>query len=69
MKAVIESSVLIRDRNVTSTYSFPVYSTQIEETLIRQLAFLRQYETFSLTMKLSKEKNDGSDLESHRSQN
>lgn len=52
MKVVIESSYLLRDRTITSSHSFPVFSTRIEETLSRQLDFLRQYETFTLEMKV-----------------
>lgn len=66
MKVVIESSYLLRDRTITSSYSFPQFSPRIEETLSRQLAFLRQYETFTLEMKVIQEKDNGTDLESHR---
>jgi hypothetical protein len=54
MKAVIESSFPVRGENVTSYYSFPVYSDKIEETMIRQLEFLKQYDTFSLTLNIKK---------------
>ena len=53
MKVVIESSFPIRGQNVSSYYSFPVYSPEIEETLCRQLEFLKQYDTFSLEMKIT----------------
>lgn len=53
MKVVIESSFPLRGQNVSSYYSFPVYSPEIEETLCRQLEFLKQYDTFSLEMKIT----------------
>jgi hypothetical protein len=53
MKVVITSSYPLRDGNITSYYSFPVYSTHIEETLCRQLEFLKQYDKFSLEMKIT----------------
>jgi len=53
MKVVIESSFPVRGQNIISYYSFPVYSKEIEETLCRQLEFLKQYDTFSLKMKIT----------------
>jgi hypothetical protein len=55
MKATIESSFPVRGENVTSYYSFPVYSDKIEETMIRQLEFLKQYDKFLLVLKISKD--------------
>jgi hypothetical protein len=54
MKVVIESSYPLRGQDVTSYYSFPVYSKEIEETLCRQLEFLNQYDEFSLNMSVTK---------------
>jgi hypothetical protein len=54
MKAVIESSFPIRGQNITRYCSFPVYSDKIEETMIRELEFLKQYDKFSLTLKVTK---------------
>jgi hypothetical protein len=54
MKVVIESSFLLRGENITSYYSFPVYSDEIEKTMSRQLEFLKQYDDFSLSMKITK---------------
>lgn len=54
MKVVIESAFPIRGQNISSYYSFPVYSKKIEETLCRQLEFLKQYDTFCLEMKITK---------------
>jgi len=53
MKAVIESSFPVRGKDITSYHSFPVYSDKIEETMSRQLDFLKQYDKFSLTLKIS----------------
>lgn len=42
MKVVIETSFPVRDQNITSYHSFPVYSDEIEKTLINQLEFLNR---------------------------
>lgn len=55
MKVIIESSFPLRGENITSYHSFPVYSPEIEETLCRQLEFLKQYDSFSLEMRIVKE--------------
>jgi len=54
MKVTITSTFPVRGEPISSSYSFPVYSDKIEETMIRQLEFLKQYETFSLVMKVEK---------------
>ena len=54
MKVIIESSFPLRDQNITSYYSFPVYSDEIEKTMSRLLEFLRQYDRFSLSMMVTK---------------
>lgn len=54
MKVVIESSFPLRGQRIPSYYSFPVYSDEIEKTLIRQLEFLKQYDEFILEMKITK---------------
>lgn len=67
MKVIIESSFPLRGQNITSYHSFPVYSPEIEETLCRQLEFLKQYKTFSLVMTVKREDNNGNNLESNGS--
>ncbi len=54
MKVIIESSYPIRDETITSYHSFPVYSDEIEKTMSRLLEFLKQYDRFSLQMKIVK---------------
>lgn len=54
MKVTITSSYQLRGKPISCTHSFPVYSDNIEETMVRQLEFLKQYETFSLVMKVEK---------------
>jgi hypothetical protein len=54
MKVIIESSFPIREETFTRYFSFPVFSSKIEETLAEQLKFLNQYKTFSLVMKVTK---------------
>jgi hypothetical protein len=54
MKVTITTSFPLRGENISSSYSFPVYSEKIEETMIRELEFLKNYETFSLVMKVEK---------------
>ena len=56
MKAIIESKYKVRGNNVQSYYSFPVYSDNIEETLIRELEFHKRCDhPFSLELKLVQE--------------
>jgi hypothetical protein len=43
MKAIIESEFFVRNTPYTSYYSFPEYSDQIEEILVRELVFLRKH--------------------------
>lgn len=57
MKATIDTRFYVRGNPITSTYSFPVYSDKIEETMIRSLDFLNQYDKFSLTLKVTKNDN------------
>lgn len=55
MKAIIESTFYIRGMPVSSYSSFPVYSDEIEKSLIRQLEFLRRHGSdFSLELKILK---------------
>jgi hypothetical protein len=54
MKVIIESSYPLRDQTITSYHSFPAYSDEIEETMSRLLEFLKQYDTFSLSMRITK---------------
>jgi len=56
MKVTIESSFPVRDKTITSYWSFPVYSDKIEETMDRSLNFLKQYDKFSLVMSISHDK-------------
>jgi hypothetical protein len=53
MKVVITSSFPVRGEMVTSYYSYPVYSDEIEETMSRELKFLKQFKKFSLEMKIT----------------
>ena len=57
MKAIIESSYTLRNQKVGAYYSFPVYSDKIEETLIRELEFLKRLDAkpFSLEFNLIEE--------------
>lgn len=56
MKAIIESKYKVRDRDVSSYYSFPVYSKSIEETLIRELEFHKRCKhPFSLELRIVQE--------------
>ena len=54
MKATIESSFPLRGQTISRYCSFPVYSDKIEETLIRELGFLKQYDKFSLIFKIER---------------
>ncbi len=54
MKVVIESSYNVRDQKIGAYYSFPVYSDEIEKTLIKELQFLNQFKDFSLEMRITK---------------
>lgn len=62
MKVVIETSFPVRDRIISRYYSYPVYTPRIEETMIRELEFLKQYKTFTLTMTVKREDNNGNNL-------
>lgn len=42
MKAIIETTFYVRDKPVTSYYSFPTYSDEIEKTMTRGLEFLQR---------------------------
>lgn len=53
MKAVIESSYPLRDGNITSYHSFPKFSKEIEETLVRQLKFLEKNDKRPYKLKLT----------------
>jgi hypothetical protein len=51
MKVVIESLFYVRGKPISSYYSFPVYSKEIEDTMVRQLEFLqRQGSEFKLSL-------------------
>ena len=51
MKAIIESKFFVRDKPYTSYYSFPIYSDEIEKTLVRSLDFLERHGTeYSLSL-------------------
>jgi hypothetical protein len=54
MKVVIQSTFHLRGKPISSYYSFPVYSDEIEKNLSRQLKFLSQYDDFSLSMEVKK---------------
>lgn len=54
MKVTITSTFPLRGSPISSTYSFPVFSPMIEETMSRELEFLKRYENFSLEMKIEK---------------
>lgn len=55
MKAVISSTFYVRGLPKHSYYSFPVYSDEIEKTLISQLEFLQRHGSdFSLELKITK---------------
>ena len=56
MKAIIESTYKLRGQNIGTYYSFPVYSKNIEETMIRELEFHRRCDhPFTLELKIIKE--------------
>lgn len=57
MKAIINAEYTLRGQKITSYYSFPVYSDKIEETLIRELEFLRRMDSkpYSLELKILEE--------------
>ena len=51
MKVTIESLFYVRGKPVSSYYSFPVYSDEIEATMTRQLEFLQRHGSeFKLTL-------------------
>lgn len=54
MKVTITSTFPLRGKPISSTFSFPVFSPMIEETMSRELEFLKRYENFSLEMKIEK---------------
>lgn len=56
MKAIVESKYYIRERPITSYWSFPVYSDNIERTLCSRLDFLNQYDNFELSLTIIKNK-------------
>jgi len=43
MRAIIETKFFVRDIPQGSYYSFPTYSEEIEETMVRQLEFLQRH--------------------------
>lgn len=57
MKAVINVEYYVRDQKLSSYYSYPVYSDEIEKTMIRELEFLQRLGTkpFSLELKILEE--------------
>ena len=55
MKAIVESTYLLRGTHISTYASFPVYSDHIEETMFRHLGFLqKQGSDFTLTLKIVK---------------
>lgn len=54
MKVIIESSFPLRGAKVSSYSSFPAFSDEIQKTMSRQLEFLKQYDEFSLEMRITK---------------
>ena len=53
MKAIITTKFYVRDRPVSSYYSFPTYSDEIEKTMTRQLEFLlRNGTNYELNLKI-----------------
>jgi hypothetical protein len=59
MKAVIETKFYVRDRSVTSYYSFPIYSDEIEKTMIRELEFLQRHGSeYNLSLTIEGNKNE-----------
>jgi hypothetical protein len=56
MKVIIETEYPIRDSKISTYHSFPVFSDDIEKTLVRQLDFLKNYEEFSLSFRVVKNK-------------
>lgn len=54
MKVTVTSTFPLRGQPISSTYSFPEFSTKIEEIMSRELEFLKKYPTFSLEMKIEK---------------
>lgn len=53
MKVTITSSFPLRGEMITSYYSYPVYSDEIEKTMARELKFLKQYDRFVLEMRIT----------------
>lgn len=54
MKVTITSTFPLRGEMIESSVVFPVFSPMIEETMSRELEFLKRYENFSLEMKIEK---------------
>ena len=55
MKAVVETKFYVRGVPRTTYYSFPVYSNEIEATMIRELEFLQRHGSdFSLDLRIIK---------------
>jgi hypothetical protein len=55
LKAIINTTFYVRGNPRTSYHSFPVYSEEIEKTLIRQLEFLQRHGSeYSLEFKIVK---------------
>jgi hypothetical protein len=56
MKATIESTFYVRGKPISSYFSYPVYSDEIENTMVRQLEFLQRHgSAFNLTLKVEKQ--------------
>ena len=56
MKATITSTYHLRDKAITSFYHYPVFSKHIEDRMSKQLKFLTQYDSYSLELKIHKNK-------------
>jgi len=55
VKAIVETKFYVRGAPRTTYHSFPVYSKEIEATMIRQLEFLQRHGSdFSLELKIVK---------------
>ena len=51
MKAIVQTTFYVRDIPYSGYYSFPVYSDEIEKTMIRELEFLQRHGSeYSLTL-------------------
>lgn len=54
MHVTITSTFPVRDKSITTYSSFPVYSPEIEKTMVRSIDFLSKFDSYSLEMKIIK---------------